>query len=263
MDTFANKLSQCNERIGDQAAWLATIQDKFNEVPDSTTAKQEETDTKITSLDEDIAVLFEERDALYEMLNAATKRIEELEKTNAKASESTNALETNQITTKLEQSHKELMETFKKEQNDRVKGLVEEQTERMKQQTQGKSERLAKLERERNEQNERIEKFKAEQKECVMALAKEQLERIRRHKNDQNERIAKLEKDRNEQNDRIDKLEDLIRVLTAQSPVTSSPASQILAVHTTNGQSLDLAVPKGRSYAPYTKENIRSFTPGY
>lgn len=79
--------------------------------------------------------------------------------------------------------------------------------------------------------------------------------------------------------DRISKLEDLVRAITAQqTPTTSNGSSpslyQILPVHTSDGQPLELRVPKGHPFrgsspprtkkenSPPRKGDIRSFTPG-
>lgn len=67
----------------------------------------------------------------------------------------------------------------------------------------------------------------------------------------------------NRMGERIDKLEDPIRALTLQNAMHSPPATQLIAVHTSNGQSLDLCIPKGNPLVPKNKkENVRSFTPG-
>ena len=141
----------------------------------------EEKNAKLVSLDEDITVLFEERDAMFELLGKATKRIDDLEKD--------------------------------------VTRLFE-----------------------------------------MMSISNEAI--VTTNETIRNNEVVSAARDQ-EQNDRIQKLEDLVRVLTAQSPCSSSPASQRLELHTANGQSLDLAVQKGSSFVPYNKkENIRSFTPG-
>ena len=66
----------------------------------------------------------------------------------------------------------------------------------------------------------------------------------------------------NQSNSRIDKLEDLVRALTLQKTSTSPLSSaegggartQLLAVKTTHGESVDLAVPKGLGF--------KTFVPG-
>ncbi|TKA79511.1 hypothetical protein B0A55_02437 [Friedmanniomyces simplex] len=74
----------------------------------------------------------------------------------------------------------------------------------------------------------------------------------------------------NESNSRIQKLEDLVRQLTLQislstSPSNASPAmTQRLPVQNTNGQAIELAVPRGTGLSN-GKENrlpARAFTPG-
>lgn len=78
----------------------------------------------------------------------------------------------------------------------------------------------------------------------------------------------------NQTKERIDKLEDLVRALTLQSPpLSNSPALvQRLPVQTSDGRTVDLAVPKGRSVTPLGREQqarekdnqapIRPFKPG-
>ena len=57
-------------------------------------------------------------------------------------------------------------------------------------------------------------------------------------------------------NDRVKKLEDIVRALTAQRSLSPSSSPTILMpVQTTNGQTLELSVPKGSALPPHKKEN--------
>lgn len=242
MDTFQSKLSQCNGRIDDQAAQSKTAQDKINEVSESMTAEQDDIKSKIASLDEDVALLFEERDALFETASTGTERIEGLENalTNLfKAVRSSNdafattkrMLETHSDIGSLKQEHTQQIEKIKNGHNEMAAELTKEQREHVKRleiEQNEQNERIEELEKElkqeRNDRIEHTEKLKNDHNEVVVALAKEQRQYVKKLRTEHTEHIQKLEREmkehiehisslKNEQNDRIDKLETLVRLL--------------------------------------------------
>lgn len=218
---------------GQDLTQLTTIRDELTAVKTAADLSTNELKSALEKADQEIQMLFDERDALFTLLNESNKSIEELDMKLTSSTKRTDTLASllsksnqrcDELSSLLNQANKQAA-TFELKLNDA-------------------KERIWKLEDERETQkSERIDELEK--------LIKRQIELLQQSK------------------DRMEKLEDNVRALTLQktSPPSSADASRSPSVRhcpvtTSNGDHVDLVVPKGKPHVSLKRDEIRSFIPG-